>query len=53
MSELFVMSAEELDRVAVLQRVLERRITRVKAAELLGITKASTAKSKFAAKAGA
>jgi len=32
------MSAEDLDRVAVLQRVLERRITRVKAAELLGIS---------------
>ena len=34
MRELFLMSAEELDRVAVLQRVVERRLTRRKAAEL-------------------
>jgi len=32
------MSGTELDRVAVLQRVLEKRLTRRQAAELLGIS---------------
>ena len=36
--ELLLMSGTELDRVAVLQRVLEKRLTRRQAAEQLGIS---------------
>jgi transposase len=35
--ELVVMSAREIDRLNVIRQVLERRLTRVKAGELLGI----------------
>lgn len=36
--ELVVMSTRELDRLGVIKQVLERRLTRVKAAEVLGLT---------------
>jgi hypothetical protein len=35
--DLVFMSEEEVDRLVVIQRVLERRVTRVKAGELLGL----------------
>jgi hypothetical protein len=35
--ELVVMSTKELDRLGVIRQVLERRLTRVKAAELVGL----------------
>jgi transposase len=36
--ELVTMSAKEVDRLEVIRRVLERRLKRVKAAQILGIT---------------
>ena len=36
--ELVTMSAKEVDRLEVIRRVLERRLKRVKAAQVLGIT---------------
>jgi hypothetical protein len=36
--ELVTMSAREIDRMGVVQKVLEGRLTRVKAGELLGLS---------------
>jgi transposase len=36
--ELVVMSTQELDRLGVIRRVLERRLTRVKAGHVLGLS---------------
>src|SRR3954451_7985351 len=36
--ELVTMSAKEVDRLEVIRRMLERRLKRVKAAQILGIT---------------
>jgi hypothetical protein len=36
--ELVTMSAKEVDRLEIIRRVLERRLKRVKAAQVLGIT---------------
>ena len=36
--ELVRMSTKELDRVDVVRRVIERRLTQVKAAELMGLS---------------
>jgi hypothetical protein len=36
-TELVSMSRKEIDRLEVIRRVLERRLTQVKAAELLGL----------------
>lgn len=40
--DLVAMSARELNRAEVLQRVLDKRLTRMKASELLGISERQT-----------